>query len=116
MAPPLEVPKILWNSTPEISHACRRKKRGVAILSDSFHHVSTKRLTINIPDGLLGWLENEARRSGQPKSALVRQILQEHQERQRRSALDLAADLCGCVQSGLRDLARNQKHLKGFGQ
>jgi hypothetical protein len=24
--------------------------------------------------------------------------------------------LCGCVQSGLRDLSRNKKHLKGFGR
>ena len=32
------------------------------------------------------------------------------------AALDLAADLYGCVQSGLRDLSRNKKHLKGFGR
>lgn len=75
-----------------------------------------KTLTMKLPDGLLGWLENEAKRTRQPKSALVRQILQQHQQRQRQSALDLAADLCGCVESGLRDLARNRKHLKGFGQ
>jgi len=75
-----------------------------------------KTLTMKLPDGLLGWLEAEAKRARQPKSALVRQILQQHQQRQRRSALDLAADPCGCVQSGLRDLARNKKHLKGFGR
>ncbi len=75
-----------------------------------------KTLTMKLPDGLLGWLENEAKRTHQPKSALVRQILQQHQQRQRQTALDLAADLCGCVESGLRDLARNQKHLKGFGR
>jgi len=74
---------------------------------------------MKLPDGLLGWLEAEARRTQQPKSALVRQILQQHQQhqqRRRQSALDLAADLCGCVQSGLGDLARNKKHLKGFGR
>ena len=75
-----------------------------------------KTLTMKLPEGLLAWLENEAKRARQPKSALVRQILQEQQRRQRQSALDLAADLCGCVQSGLRDLARNKKHLKGFGR
>ena len=68
------------------------------------------------PDGLLGWLEHEAKRARQPKSALVREILQQHQQRQHQSALDLAADLCGCVQSGLHDLSRNKKHLKGFGR
>jgi hypothetical protein len=76
-----------------------------------------KTLTMKVPDGLLVWLENEARRAGQPKSALVRDILQQHQQQRRpQSALDLAADLCGCVQSGLGDLARNKKHLKGFGR
>jgi hypothetical protein len=25
-------------------------------------------------------------------------------------------DLCGCVLSGLGDLARNKKHMKGFGR
>ena len=71
---------------------------------------------MKLPDGLLGWLEHEARRAGRPKSVLVRDILEAHQKRRRQSALDLAADLCGCVESGLSDLARNQKHLKGFGR
>ena len=71
---------------------------------------------MKLPDGLLGWLEEEARRSRRPKSALVREILQQHQQRQRQYALDLAADLCGCVESGLRDLSRNKRHLKGFGR
>jgi hypothetical protein len=75
-----------------------------------------KTLTMKLPEGLLGWLEHEARRVRQPKSALVREILDQHRQRQHPSALDLSADLCGCVQSGVRDLARNQKHLRGFGQ
>ena len=60
--------------------------------------------------------ENEAKRARQPKSALMREILQQHRQRRHQSALDLAADLCGCVGSGLRDLSRNRKHLKGFGR
>ena len=75
-----------------------------------------KTLTMKLPEGLLGWIENEARRARQPKSALVREILLQHQQRQPQSALDLAADLCGCVQSGLGDLSRNKKYLKGFGR
>jgi predicted transcriptional regulator len=75
-----------------------------------------KTLTMKLPPELLSWLEREARRANQPKSALVRQILEQHQQRQRRSALDMAADLCGCVETGLRDLSRNRKYLKGFGR
>ncbi|MCX6921748.1 MAG: hypothetical protein NT154_00790 [Verrucomicrobia bacterium] len=88
----------------------------VAILARRYYHPGMKTLTMKLPDGLLSWLEHEAKRAQQPKSALVREILQQHQQRQHQSALDLAADLCGCVQSGLRDLSRNKKHLKGFGR
>jgi hypothetical protein len=101
------------------AYPSRRKQtpeRGIAILPDGCYHAAMKTLTMKLPDGLLGWLENEAKRARQPKSALVREILQQHQQRQHQSALDLTADLCGCVQSGLRDLARNKKHLKGFGR
>jgi hypothetical protein len=89
---------------------------GIAILAHWCYRAGMKTLTMKLPDGLLGWLEHEARRARQPKSALVREILQQHQQRRHPSALDLAADLCGCVQSGLRDLSRNKKHLKGFGR
>jgi predicted DNA-binding protein len=75
-----------------------------------------KTLTMKLPDPLLAWLENEAKKAKQPKSAIVREILRQHQQRRSRSALDLAADLCGCVSSGLRDLSHNRKYLKGFGR
>jgi hypothetical protein len=75
-----------------------------------------KTLTMKLPDRLLAWLENESQRVNQPKSAVVREILQQHLRSQSHSGLDTAADLCGCVQSGVRDLARNKKHLKGFGR
>jgi predicted DNA-binding protein len=89
---------------------------GIAILAHWCYRAGMKSLSMKLPDGLLGWLEHEAKRARQPKSALVREILQQHQQRRHPSALDLAADLCGCVQSGLRDLSRNKKHLKGFGR
>jgi hypothetical protein len=75
-----------------------------------------KSLTMKLPEDLSAWLETEAIRAKRPKSAVVRDILQQHQQTQARNALDLAADLCGCVKSGVRDLARNKKHLKGFGR
>ncbi|MCW5557043.1 MAG: hypothetical protein KIT22_04295 [Verrucomicrobiae bacterium] len=75
-----------------------------------------KTLTLKLPDGLLTWLEHESKRANRPKSALIREILQQHHQRQARNALDMAADLCGCVESGLGDLSRNKKYLKGFGR
>lgn len=75
-----------------------------------------KTLTMKLPDAVLAWLENEARRVNRPKSAVVRDLLQQHLQQQRRSALDLAGDLCGSVESGRRDLSHNKKHLKGFGR
>jgi predicted DNA-binding protein len=75
-----------------------------------------KTLTMKLPEALLAWLEKEARRANRPKSALVRDILQRHQHDQPQSALELAADLCGCVRSGKRDLSRNKRYLKGFGR
>jgi predicted DNA-binding protein len=77
---------------------------------------AVKTLTMKLPEELLTWLEGEAQRVNRPKSTLVREILQQHRRAERPSALDLAADLCGCVESGVRDLAHNKKHLKGFGR
>lgn len=88
----------------------------IVVLSYSRYDCHMKALTMKLPDELAGWLENEAKRAGQPKSALVREILLQRQRRGHPTALDLAADLCGCVQSGLGDLARNKKHLKEFGR
>jgi len=68
-----------------------------------------------LPDELLDWLEGEAKRANCQKSTLVRQILRRHRTK-RTSGLERAADLCGCVQSGIPDLAHNKKYLKGFGQ
>ena len=75
-----------------------------------------KTLTMKLPDALLAWLENEAQRLNRPKSAVVRDVLRQHQQQSGRSALDLTGDLCGCVESGLRDLSHNKKYLKGFGK
>ena len=68
-------------------------------------------LTMKLPEGLLVWLEAEAKRARQPKSALVGEILRQHQQRQHPSALDLTANLCGCAESGLGDVACNKKHF-----
>ena len=101
---------------PEVALMWQTAAMGIAILAYGCYRQGMKTMTMKVPDELLGWLEHEARRAGQPKSALVREILQQHQRRRHQSALDLAADLCGCVRSRLRDLPRNRKHLKGLGR
>ena len=106
-----------YGLTPvEIELMWEAAANGIAGLAYRCYRRNMKTLTMKLPDGLLGWLENEARRARQPKSALVREILRQHQQRQHQSALDMAADLCGCVQSGVSDLSRNKKHLKNFGR
>ena len=78
-----------------------------------------KTLTMKLPAETFAWLEKEAKRANRPKSVLVRELLERARQYQlpaRRSALDLAGDLCGSVESGLRDLSHNKKHLKGFGR
>ena len=54
---------------------------GIAILAHGCYRQGMKTLTMKVPDGLLGWLEDEAKRARQPKSALVREILQQHRQR-----------------------------------
>ena len=98
--------RLMWQTTAN----------GIAILAHRCYPPGMKTFTMKLPDGLLSWLEQEANRARRPKSALVREILQQHQQRRRQSALDLAADLCGCVRSGLGDLSCNKQHLKGFGR
>ena len=103
-------------SAPEVALMWQTAAMGIGILAHGSYRQGLKTLTMKVPDELLGLLEHEARRAGQPKSALVREILQQHQRRRHQSALDLAVDLCGCVRSGLGDFSRNRKHLKGFGR
>jgi predicted DNA-binding protein len=75
-----------------------------------------KTLTLKLPENIARWLESEARRLNRTKSAIVREVLAAHQERRSQSALDLASDLCGSVQSRHGDLSHNKARLKGFGR
>jgi hypothetical protein len=80
------------------------------------YHAEIKTITLKLPESLASWLDTESKRLNQPKSALVRELLLESQQRRGRSPFDLASDLCGCVDTGLGDLSYNKKRLKGFGQ
>ena len=78
--------------------------------------VRMKTLTIKLPERLAASLEREAERAQVSKSEMVRDILDRHLSATAVSAVDLARDLTGCVDSGVGDLASNRGHLNGFGR
>ncbi len=80
-----------------------------------------KTMTVKLPDELAVRLEKRAKRLGVSKSALLRESLERDLGRdavveEEPSAYDLMKDGCGCVDSGVTDLATNPKHMEGFGR
>lgn len=77
-------------------------------------------LTIKIPLDLKASVEERARMTGSSVSAIVRESLREiirpAQSGGSPSLLERAGDLCGCFDSGMKDLASNPNHLEGFGK
>jgi len=57
-------------------------------------------------------------KTGQSDSEIVRRGLKlvAHEQRRRRSALDLAGPSVGRFKNSPRDLSTNRKHLDGFGE
>jgi len=89
-----EVPCGCYGLTPaELALMWQTAANGIALLAHRCYRPGMKTLTLKLPDGLLGWLEHEAKRARQPKSALVREILQQHQQHRHQSALDLGGGL-----------------------
>jgi len=81
-----------------------------------------KTTTVKLPDELALRLEERARRSGMSKSKLIRDWIEagfrasDEKQEEELSAYDLMKDGCGCVDSGVTDLATNPKHMEGFGR
>ena len=80
-------------------------------------------LTCKLPAALGARLAESARRRGVPKSVLVREaieakIIKEAAASRRRPAnlIEALGDSVGSIASGKRDLARNKKHLQGYGR
>lgn len=78
-------------------------------------------LTCKLPSVLDGRLADLARRRGVPKSVLVREAIEakiEEAAARHRPAnlIEALGDSVGSIASGKRDLARNKKHLKGYGR
>lgn len=74
-------------------------------------------LTVRLPPELEARLVSEAHRRELTKSDLVRFLLEDGLDDRGGDAppvscADLARDLIGCVDSGLRDLATNPKYLE----
>lgn len=78
-----------------------------------------KTISLKLPDDLDSRLTAAARRRGEPRSAVVREVLRTYLDASSESAagscLELVADLAGCVK-GPGDLSFNPKHLQGYGK
>jgi hypothetical protein len=72
-------------------------------------------MTLKVPEALRRSVEEEARRRGVAKSALVREYVELMLRRQKRrkplTCLDLVSDLVG-TQPGPEDASSNQKYLE----
>ncbi|MEX2580844.1 MAG: CopG family transcriptional regulator [Verrucomicrobiales bacterium] len=80
-----------------------------------------KTMTLKLSDEVAARLEKRAKRLGVSKSAIVRESIERELREQTAveeepTAYDLMKDGCGCVDSGVADLATNPKHLEGFGR
>ena len=75
-----------------------------------------KTLTVKLPEQLAASLERAANQAQVSKSEIVRDILHRHLSGTPVSAVDLAGDLAGCVDSGAEDLSSNRARLDGFGR
>jgi hypothetical protein len=76
-------------------------------------------LTIQLPDKLNDQLTIAARKLRVSPARLVIQTIELHLTRaapaSAASLYERSRDLCGSVKGTPRDLARNQRHLKGYG-
>lgn len=80
-------------------------------------------LTCKLPSALDGRLADLAKRRGVPKSVLVREAIEAKVAEEAASAhcrpanlIEALGDSVGSIASGKGDLARNKKHLKGYGR
>jgi predicted DNA-binding protein len=75
-------------------------------------------ITCKLPDDLAAQLNAAAREERRPKSAILREALEQRLQGSRKpvvSAFDLVKPLRGSIKEGPADLATNPEHLNGFG-
>lgn len=80
-------------------------------------------LTCKLPFALDSRLAALAKRRGVPKSVLVREAIEAKiaaeastATRQPANLIEALGESVGSIESGKRDLARNKKHLRGYGR
>jgi predicted DNA-binding protein len=77
-------------------------------------------ISVTISDKLNKRLEAEARRTRLPKSAIIRQALDQFLKEigasRRQSAFESVRDLCGIIKDGAKDTSTNPKYFAGFGR
>ena len=76
-------------------------------------------ISLKLPDDLLARLSKEAKARRVTKSHLIRESLEimlEMKATQAPSCYDLARDLVGSIKGVPKDLAKNPKYMKGFGE
>ncbi len=77
-------------------------------------------ISVKLPAVLKNQAEAEARLSGKSVSALVRESLSTRislkKGSKKISLYQKSKNLCGCLDSGITDLATNPKYMKGFGE
>jgi predicted DNA-binding protein len=78
-----------------------------------------KTISLKLPEALDSRLSAAARRLKRTKSAVIREVLEEHLNEATSgkgvSCLELAADLVGII-DGPTDLSTNKKYMEGFGR
>lgn len=93
---------------------------GIAIGNDGYYRDSMQTISLKLPESLLLRLEEESRARGLNKSVLIREALEralsEPVAGEKPSCADLAWDLAGSIQGLPKDIAKNPKYLKGFGE
>lgn len=76
-------------------------------------------ITVKLPRGLAARLQARVKKRGIALSAIVRQALEDHLDREGEAApgscLERIADLAGSL-AGPSDLASNRRHLRGYGR
>ena len=95
---------------------------GIANLSLRYYFSRMSVLTCKLPPALDGRLADLARRRGVPKSVLVREAIEAKIAAEAATPgrpanlIEALGDSVGSIACGKRDLARNKKHLKGYGR
>jgi len=77
--------------------------------------------TLEIPDSLYRQAKAKAAMDGRKMKELVAEglvlvLTVPAQPMRPLNAMDAMGEACGCVDSGVPDLASNPRHIKGFGQ